>query len=207
CVFGGSVCASRVKRRSHSPVARPRAMGRAIDCSSIARSPNERIPPIENVNSLSSGNASITRRVRRRCPCQCDRSASGEMKEAVTSDMESSSESSRARRFFSSRGDRADRSNWGVSRLSVRTEHVSRYLQHSIGLALPHDEIPASTPSSTARRLRHHRAVLADFIEDRLRSAYRLRCKFGVRCARIEESLPERLDALSALYGRDSGGE
>jgi hypothetical protein len=51
-------------------------MGAAILMNSIAITEKGRIPPSEKSNSLSSGKASITRRVSRRCACQCERSAS-----------------------------------------------------------------------------------------------------------------------------------
>jgi len=54
-------------------------IGAAMLISSSASAPNGRIPPIENENSLSSGNASMTRRVNRRCPCQCVSSAAALM--------------------------------------------------------------------------------------------------------------------------------
>jgi hypothetical protein len=51
---------------SHSPVTVPRTIGTPKVKISSASSPNVRMLPIEYVNSLSSGNASMTRRVTRR---------------------------------------------------------------------------------------------------------------------------------------------
>ena len=49
-----------------SPVTTPRTIGTAIVSISSASAPNGRMPPTEKLNSWSSGNASITRRVSRR---------------------------------------------------------------------------------------------------------------------------------------------
>jgi hypothetical protein len=48
----------------------------AIEIISIASIEHGRIPPTENRENSFSGNASMTRRVTRRCPCQCCRSSS-----------------------------------------------------------------------------------------------------------------------------------
>ena len=52
---------SRLLEAFQSPEIAPRTIGTAIVIISIASSPKGRIPPTENVNSLSSGNASMTR--------------------------------------------------------------------------------------------------------------------------------------------------
>ena len=68
---------SQVITTFQSPCRMPRSIGGPMVRISIASTPNVRIPPTENVNSLSSGNVSITRRVSPRCPCQCAWNASG----------------------------------------------------------------------------------------------------------------------------------
>src|SRR4028119_32242 len=84
---GGSALGrgSRSNDTFQSSVTIPLSMGTAMLSNSMARTPKVRMPPMEKVKSWSSGNASITRRVSRRCPCHCSSRAAGVMNEGVDS--------------------------------------------------------------------------------------------------------------------------